>query len=90
MTSKEKAIIRSNWPGMILRFRKDGTVEASKGGAYGILYSAEQAKAHIQTYTAKHTKQVLLNAVNDWENGVRYPDCCSGIGFHAHDCQVRK
>ena len=50
-TAKEKAIIRKHWNFYYkLRFMKDGSVEAqkSKGNAYGLLYTPEQAKQHLQ------------------------------------------
>ena len=46
MTKKEKSIIRAHYPHLNLRFKADGSVMGSsgKGYAYGLLYTAEQAR----------------------------------------------
>ena len=52
MTRKEKNIIRAHWSCSYckLRFRADGSVEGKKspGGAWGLLYTGEDACRHIQ------------------------------------------
>lgn len=51
MTKKEKSIIRAHYPHLTLRFKADGSVMASsgRGYAYGLLYTAEQAQAHLNS-----------------------------------------
>ena len=49
-TNKEKMLIRLNWLGLNLKFKKDGTVLAqkTKGGAWGILYTPYNLEQHIK------------------------------------------
>ncbi|UYL04635.1 hypothetical protein EBOKLHFM_00015 [Klebsiella phage KP13-26] len=51
MTNKDKATIRAHYPHLTLRFKADGSVMASsgRGYAYGLLYTAEQAQAHLNS-----------------------------------------
>lgn len=49
-TVKQKQHIRGQYPYWKLRFRKDGTIEAQRhpGGAWGRLYTPEDAKRHLK------------------------------------------
>lgn len=48
-TAKEKRAIRNHWFYLILRFKKDGTVEAKRpGGTFGLLYTEQDAINHLK------------------------------------------
>lgn len=48
-TRKEKATLRSYWPHLRMRFRKDGTVEAKRyGQSWGVLLSERQARETLE------------------------------------------
>ncbi len=55
-TKKEKAIIRSNWPWLKLRFTKDGGVLAqqSRGGSWGVLLSPYYLLRELEFLRALH------------------------------------
>lgn len=48
-TAKEKRAIRNHWSYLVLRFKKDGTVEAKRpGGTFGLLYTKDDAIQHLK------------------------------------------
>lgn len=54
-TKREREEIKRHYFYMELRFRKDGTVEARKSnnGAWGILYTAGEARRHLEAVKAR-------------------------------------
>lgn len=61
MTRTEQRMIRGYYPHWELRFRADGSVEARKrpGGAWGLLYTADDAERHLKAVRAQEaTRQV--------------------------------
>ncbi|HEX5426552.1 MAG TPA: hypothetical protein VFW94_23595 [Candidatus Acidoferrales bacterium] len=77
MTRAEQKIIRDHYSYQRLRFRKDGTVEGQKraGGAWGLLYSAEEAARHVAVVKAQRIRET-------------HPELCE-CGRPWNDCATR-
>jgi hypothetical protein len=64
-TPKQKAIIRAHYPNMILQFLANGIVmgkkcqdrRAGRSYAFGVLYTREQAQAHLKTVEDRQNKR---------------------------------